>query len=150
MRARSARGQLRRCSKARVVVDLPGVPHKVADSQLRKCPNCKSPIEKSSGCNHMNCKKCKHEFCWLCLRPYSHYHYKYYNCCGCPGMQFEEEDEMLIERAKQMLLYLTLPLILALVLACYLASIPVYMLGTLLYKPFEWVANAHYPERDLA
>ena len=98
----------------------------------------------------MNCKKCKHEFCWLCLRPYSHYHYKYYNCCGCPGMQFEEEDEMLIERAKQMLLYLTLPPILALVLACYLASIPVYMLGTLLYKPFEWVANAHYPERDLA
>lgn len=27
--------------------------------KIKKCPNCKSPIEKSEGCNHMNCKKCK-------------------------------------------------------------------------------------------
>lgn len=36
----------------------------------------------------MTCKKCQFEFCWICLRQYSSYHYRYYNCFGCPGMQF--------------------------------------------------------------
>ena len=33
----------------------------------KSCPNCKSPIFKDDGCNHMTCYKCKHEFCWMCL-----------------------------------------------------------------------------------
>lgn len=56
---------------------------------VRKCPGCKSPIEKSDGCNHMTCKKCRFEFCWLCEKKYTKHHYRYYNCFGCPGMQFE-------------------------------------------------------------
>ena len=32
----------------------------------RVCPSCSTPIEKNGGCNHMTCRKCKHEFCWLC------------------------------------------------------------------------------------
>ncbi|KAF1365876.1 hypothetical protein EJ07DRAFT_92584 [Lizonia empirigonia] len=34
------------------------------------CPGCKRPIEKSYGCDHMTCTKCRHEFCWRCLAPY--------------------------------------------------------------------------------
>ncbi|KAF9698689.1 hypothetical protein EKO04_002967 [Ascochyta lentis] len=34
------------------------------------CPGCKRPIEKSYGCDHMTCTKCKQEFCWQCLAPY--------------------------------------------------------------------------------
>jgi len=31
------------------------------------CPSCHTAIEKNMGCNHMTCRKCKHEFCWICL-----------------------------------------------------------------------------------
>jgi hypothetical protein len=37
----------------------------------KKCPQCHAHIEKNKGCDHMNCFKCKHEFCWECMAPYS-------------------------------------------------------------------------------
>ena len=33
----------------------------------KKCPKCAVRIEKNQGCNHMNCRHCKFEFCWICL-----------------------------------------------------------------------------------
>ncbi|KAF8343386.1 hypothetical protein F5887DRAFT_918607 [Amanita rubescens] len=36
-------------------------------SNMKECGNCQSTIEKNGGCNHMTCKKCKHEFCWVCM-----------------------------------------------------------------------------------
>uniref|UniRef100_A0A915CL38 RBR-type E3 ubiquitin transferase n=1 Tax=Ditylenchus dipsaci TaxID=166011 RepID=A0A915CL38_9BILA len=42
----------------------------------KECPKCKSSIEKNGGCNHMTCRKpgCTNEFCWLCLKNWSHGH----------------------------------------------------------------------------
>ena len=38
------------------------------DPNNRKpCPNCSLPIEKAGGCNHIECTKCRHHICWVCL-----------------------------------------------------------------------------------
>ena len=38
----------------------------IKQHNVKKCPNCKSQIEKNDGCNHMTCQNCKHEFCFDC------------------------------------------------------------------------------------
>ncbi|PBP17639.1 IBR domain-containing protein [Diplocarpon rosae] len=30
------------------------------------CPGCQAPIEHATGCKHMTCIQCEHEFCYLC------------------------------------------------------------------------------------
>jgi len=37
----------------------------------KKCPKCKTLIEKAGGCHHMECAKCGLHFCWTCRQPMS-------------------------------------------------------------------------------
>ena len=39
----------------------------------KKCPNeaCGAQIQKTTGCDHMTCRLCHHQFCWLCLAEYA-------------------------------------------------------------------------------
>ncbi|KAG9014390.1 hypothetical protein FRB94_012796 [Tulasnella sp. JGI-2019a] len=44
------------------------------DSKTKPCPECREPIEKNGGCDHMTCRRpagCGHEFCWLCLAEFN-------------------------------------------------------------------------------
>lgn len=38
---------------------------------MRPCPKCSVSIEKNGGCNHMTCTHCQHQFCWICMRPWT-------------------------------------------------------------------------------
>ena len=56
-------------------------------ANTKQCPKCRLNIEKNQGCNHMTCRKqtggCGHDFCWLCLGPWSEHGAQtggYYNC----------------------------------------------------------------------
>ncbi|KZV72813.1 hypothetical protein PENSPDRAFT_628182 [Peniophora sp. CONT] len=49
-------------------------------SNTKECSKCQSTIEKNGGCNHMTCKKCKHEFCWVCMGSWQEHGTQWYNC----------------------------------------------------------------------
>jgi len=49
-------------------------------ANTKDCPNCQICIEKSGGCNHMQCFKCKHHFCWMCLGDWKSHGAEYYEC----------------------------------------------------------------------
>lgn len=62
------------------------------------CAYCNAPVQKTMGCNHMNCFQCRTHFCYLCgswldgANPYQHF-----NKAGTPCYQrlweLEEGDE---------------------------------------------------------
>lgn len=49
-------------------------------ANTKECPKCRSIIEKDGGCNHMVCKKCRFDFCWVCLGPWEPHGSSWYNC----------------------------------------------------------------------
>ncbi|KAJ3165249.1 hypothetical protein HDU88_004334 [Geranomyces variabilis] len=49
-------------------------------ANTKECLKCQTTIEKNGGCNHMTCKKCKYEFCWVCAGPWSDHGTAWYSC----------------------------------------------------------------------
>ncbi|ORZ23908.1 hypothetical protein BCR41DRAFT_302195 [Lobosporangium transversale] len=49
-------------------------------ANTKECSKCQSTIEKNGGCNHMTCRKCKYEFCWVCMGPWTEHGTNWYNC----------------------------------------------------------------------
>ncbi|KIW10438.1 hypothetical protein PV08_11402 [Exophiala spinifera] len=35
---------------------------------IKDCPKCMTPMEKTEGCNHMTCGGCRAHICWVCMK----------------------------------------------------------------------------------
>jgi hypothetical protein len=57
---------------------------------IKKCLRCGFWTEKSAGCNHMTCKACSFEWCWVCGNKYQRGHYE--RGGPCFGLQFSKLD----------------------------------------------------------
>jgi len=47
--------------------DIESVAKMISDS--KPCPGCLSPIFRVSGCTHMHCSACRHDFDWVTMKP---------------------------------------------------------------------------------
>ncbi|KAK2764966.1 translation termination inhibitor protein itt1 [Arachnomyces sp. PD_36] len=75
-------GELERCFPPRPTGELTAE-EKATEDYLKTytspCPTCSAPCQKSMGCNHMICFKCRSHFCYLCstwlieANPYAHF-----------------------------------------------------------------------------
>ena len=57
-------------------------------ANCQKCPLCRVPIQRSTGCDHMTCNRCSTEFCYKCGGLYNGFpglgnHYKNTSIFGC-------------------------------------------------------------------
>eukprot|EP01119_Soliformovum_irregulare_P003803 TRINITY_DN14864_c0_g1_i1.p1 TRINITY_DN14864_c0_g1~~TRINITY_DN14864_c0_g1_i1.p1 ORF type:complete len:514 (+),score=110.76 TRINITY_DN14864_c0_g1_i1:51-1592(+) len=67
-------------------------------ANTKRCPKCRSPIEKNGGCMHMTCNipSCRYEFCWLCRGPWTEHGNAtggYYQCNKYNESDAKNEDD---------------------------------------------------------
>jgi len=72
----------------------------------KACPKCNVYVEKNGGCNHMTCRNCTYEWCWMCMKIWKG-HEDYYSCIRYEKAQKKKEKnkrkktkEQLIEEEK--------------------------------------------------
>ena len=78
--------------------------YKWKKENTKNCPKCNAHIEKNQGCNFMRCSKCKHEFCWFCLKDWKDHDQKHVwkNTCNTYKAKKSVEEMNEEEKLKRM------------------------------------------------
>jgi ankyrin repeat/IBR domain-containing protein 1 len=70
----------------------------------KQCPRCKTHIQKSEGCNHLRCSKCKYDFCWICLEAWKKHNSStggYFRCNRSEAAQKAEQNASLMKKVAE-------------------------------------------------
>lgn len=76
------------------------------EANTQSCPKCMSQIEKNGGCNHMTCRKCKYEFCWICLGDWASHNSTFWQCNRYVAKDVEEVKKRKSEKQESLNRYL--------------------------------------------
>eukprot|EP00566_Odontella_aurita_P009332 CAMPEP_0113537368 /NCGR_PEP_ID=MMETSP0015_2-20120614/6788_1 /TAXON_ID=2838 /ORGANISM="Odontella" /LENGTH=516 /DNA_ID=CAMNT_0000436857 /DNA_START=145 /DNA_END=1695 /DNA_ORIENTATION=+ /assembly_acc=CAM_ASM_000160 len=68
-------------------------------AHTKECPKCQVRIEKNQGCNHMTCRNCNYEFCWLCMSDWRTGH-GYDSSCNKFDLKEVEKGQSAISEAQ--------------------------------------------------
>jgi E3 ubiquitin-protein ligase RNF14 len=113
-------GELERCFPRRKaeLTEEEKATEKYLQNYTSPCPTCSAPCQKSMGCNHMVCFKCRSHFCYLCStwlvesNPYAHFNDTGSSCymrlwdmeggdgldpAGNQPFDFAEDDPFIVE-----------------------------------------------------
>lgn len=119
--------------------------------EVKECPKCKSKIEKNDGCNHMTCIRCHYQFCWICLGKYGENHYKWFNVCGCPGMQYSKlKIPFQCVLIFKLLKFLALMTICVIGAALAIAVSPIFYVIAAVVLPYSFWYSDHRPSGKIA
>ncbi|KAL8277440.1 hypothetical protein RQP46_010162 [Phenoliferia psychrophenolica] len=55
------------------------------NANTKDCPKCQQTIEKNGGCQHMTCRKCRWEFCWVCKANWTDHNSVPHSCARYEG-----------------------------------------------------------------
>ncbi|CAK9091258.1 Probable E3 ubiquitin-protein ligase RNF217 (RING finger protein 217) [Durusdinium trenchii] len=86
-----------RLKERRLMEELLTLKEIARESQV--CPNCHVRVQRSAGCNHMTCTRCRTHFCYRCGKkldpemPYNHF-----SATGCTTFDTEEVRRMAMQQ----------------------------------------------------
>jgi len=69
-------------------------------ANTKDCPRCGVFVEKNGGCNHMTCRQCAHEWCWMCIKPWKG-HTDYYSCVRYEKAQKKKAEKEKTKKGKK-------------------------------------------------
>jgi len=69
-------------------------------ANTKDCPRCGVFVEKNGGCNHMTCRQCGYEWCWLCLKQWKG-HSDYYACTRYEKAQKKKAEKQNKDQKKK-------------------------------------------------
>jgi len=61
-------------------------------ANTKGCPRCNVFVEKNGGCNHMTCRQCSYEWCWMCTKIWKG-HEDFYACTRYEKAQKKKEKK---------------------------------------------------------
>jgi len=68
-------------------------------ANTKDCPRCRVLLEKNGGCNHMSCRQCSLDWCWMCKKPWKG-HSDYYACSRYEKAQKKKAEKEKSKKTK--------------------------------------------------